>query len=232
MILTAKAPRFWNVKPTQMHWVGINMRFAESRIAEATVTPAFRESLSRAVSVVASPWRAAAVTLAVANGNANEALAQLTPSELYAVARALSSDTASEADPAGREIARYKAQSAEDVSPSVISRVWGSPKPTLSNSYRPELLTVRTFPTLMGYSSRIMAESWESNLLFWADIADSTGVTPAQLNVVVPDWTRKVVERIFASHLEDWPALLKSLRSVGDEVRGITPPAASGKVTE
>ena len=232
MILTAKAPRFWNVKPTQMHWVGINMRFAESRIAEATVTPAFRESLSRAVSVVASPWRAAAVTLAVANGNANEALAQLTPSELYAVARALSSDTASEADPAGREIARYKAQSAEDVSPSVISRVWGSPKPTLSNSYRPELLTVRTFPTLMGYSSRIMAESWESNLLFWADIADSTGVTPAQLNVVVPDWTRKAVERIFASHLEDWPALLKSLRSVGDEVRGITPPAASGKVTE
>jgi len=84
----------------------------------------------------------------------------------------------------------------------------------------------------MGYSSRIMAESWESNLLFWADIADSTGVTPAQLNVVVPDWTRKAVERIFASHLEDWPALLKSLRSVGDEVRGITPPAAGGKVTE
>lgn len=232
MILTAKAPRFWNVKPTQMHWVGINMRFAESRIAEATVTPALRESLSRAVSVVASPWRAAAVTLAVANGNANEALAQLTPSELYAVARALSSDPASEADPAGREIARYKAQSAEDVSPSVISRVWGSPKPTLSNSYRPELLTVRTFPTLMGYSSRIMAESWESNLLFWADIADSTGVSPAQLNVVVPEWTRKAVERIFASHLEDWPALLKSLRSVGDEVRGITPPPATGKVTE
>ena len=40
-----------------------------------------------------------------------------------------------------------------------------------------------------------------------------------QLNVLVPDWTQKVVERIFASHLEDWPALLKSLRSVGDEIR-------------
>ena len=44
--------------------------------------------------------------------------------------------------------------------------------------------------------------------------------SPAQLNVLVPEWTQKVVERIFASHLEDWPALLKSLRSVGDEVRG------------
>jgi hypothetical protein len=39
------------------------------------------------------------------------------------------------------------------------------------------------------------------------------------LNVLVPEWTQKVVERIFASHLEDWPALLKSVRSVGDELR-------------
>ena len=27
------------------------------------------------------------------------------------------------------------------------------------------------------------------------------------------------MEQIFASHLEDWPALLKSLRIVGDDVR-------------
>jgi hypothetical protein len=45
------------------------------------------------------------------------------------------------------------------------------------------------------------------------------GVQPAQLNVLVPEWTEKVVERIFASHLEDWPALLKSVRSVGEELR-------------
>ena len=29
----------------------------------------------------------------------------------------------------------------------------------------------------------------------------------------------RLVERIFASHLEDWPALLRSLRMVGDDVR-------------
>jgi hypothetical protein len=44
-------------------------------------------------------------------------------------------------------------------------------------------------------------------------------ISPAQLNVNIPQWTGKVVERIFASHLEDWPALLKSLRTVGDDVR-------------
>jgi hypothetical protein len=52
------------------------------------------------------------------------------------------------------------------------------------------------------------------------------------LNVLVPEWTQKVVERIFASHLEDWPALLKSLRSVGEELQAenIRAAAALGKV--
>ena len=61
----------------------------------------------------------------------------------------------------------------------------------------------------MGYSSRIMAESWESNTLYWAASGDEVHVTPSQLNVLIPEWTQKVVERIFASHLEDWPALLQ-----------------------
>jgi hypothetical protein len=44
-------------------------------------------------------------------------------------------------------------------------------------------------------------------------------VSPTQLNVRIPEWTRKLVEQIFASHLEDWPAVLKSLRVVGDDIR-------------
>ena len=40
-----------------------------------------------------------------------------------------------------------------------------------------------------------------------------------ELNVLVPEWTQQTVERIFATHLEDWPALLRSLRLVGDDVR-------------
>ena len=71
----------------------------------------------------------------------------------------------------------------------------------------------------MGYSSRIMAESWESNTLYWAALADELSLPPAELNVRIPEWTRKLVEQIFASHLEDWPAVLRSLRAVGDDVR-------------
>jgi hypothetical protein len=97
--------------------------------------------------------------------------------------------------------------------------MFGTPKPTLANSYQPELLNLRTFPTLMGYSSRILAESWESNLLYYAALADEMHVQPAELNVLIPEWTRQTVEQIFATHLEDWPALLRSLRLVGDDVR-------------
>jgi hypothetical protein len=71
----------------------------------------------------------------------------------------------------------------------------------------------------MGYSSRIMAESWESNMLYYAALADEVHLAPSQLNVAVPEWTQQTVERIFATHLEDWPALLRSLRLVGDDVR-------------
>jgi hypothetical protein len=71
----------------------------------------------------------------------------------------------------------------------------------------------------MGYSSRILAESWESNNLYWVALADELSLRPAQLNVRIPQWTEQLVEHIFASHLEDWPALLRSLRAVGDDVR-------------
>jgi hypothetical protein len=117
------------------------------------------------------------------------------------------------------EARKLMTESPGEISYQAISRAFGTPKPTLSNSYQPELLNLRTFPTLMGYSSRIMAESWESNLLYYAALADELHVTPSQMNVLVPEWTQATVEKIFATHLEDWPALLRSLRLVGDDVR-------------
>jgi hypothetical protein len=83
----------------------------------------------------------------------------------------------------------------------------------------------------MGYSSRILAESWESSLLYYAELADDLHVAPAQLNVLVPAWTRATVEHIFATHLEDWPALLRSLRLVGAEAmaqKGRNQPVSGG----
>ena len=222
MILTAKIPRFWSVTTAQMHWVGMHMRLGETLLAEAAINPNEREAVGRAINLAANPSRAALANREIAAGDVRDAIETLTPSELFRVATMLESTSSLGAGNDGStagEIRHYRSVHGEQVSDANVSRTWGTPKPTLANSYRPELLNLRTFPTLMGYSSRVMAESWESNLLYWADLGDQFGIQPAQLNVLVPEWTHRVVERIFASHLEDWPALLKSLRSVGQELR-------------
>ena len=63
------------------------------------------------------------------------------------------------------------------------------------------------------------------------DLADELSISPSQLNVRIPEWTRKLVEQIFASHLEDWPAVLRSLRTVGDDVRGKSKPGVDQKAS-
>lgn len=147
------------------------------------------------------------------------AIERVTPSEMFILSKEMVARNKDGSGVFSGEIRRMASESPAEINYKAISRAFGTPKPTLANSYQPELLNLRTFPTLMGFSSRIMAESWESNTLYWAALADELHVPPTQLNVLIPEWTQRVVERIFASHLEDWPALLKSLRIVGEDVR-------------
>jgi hypothetical protein len=223
MILSAKVPRWWGVTPLQLHWVNLHMELAETVVAEAaldgTSGHAVRTSVIEALRPLASPNRVSMMQRRLLAGDVQGTIELMTPVEMYVLGCSLEKSAAAGSDPAARAIQRAASGHASEVSEEAISRAFGSPKPTLANSYRPELLKLRTFPTLMGYSSRIMAESWESNTLYWAALADEMHVTPAQLNVSIPQWTEKAVERIFASDLEDWPALLKSLRTVGEDVR-------------
>ncbi len=219
MLLSAKLPRWWKVTPAQMHWVNLHMRLSQSLLAEAVFAPGLRETVMEALRAQVPPNRIYIVTHMLESGDVSGAIQNLTPLELYVMACTLESSPAVSHDAVAIEISQLAAHHASEVSDAAISQAFGTPKPTLANSYRPELLKLRTFPTLMGYSSRIMAESWESNTLYWAALGDQMHVTPPQLNVLIPEWTEKVVEHIFASHLEDWPALLKSLRAVGAEVR-------------
>ena len=213
MILSAKIPRYWNVTPAQVHWVGAQMQFGATLLAEAALDPKIRERAMAALDLQAPPARRMLVERALEQGDVHQALERVTPAELFGMASEISIRTPNP------ELSRMRTENAALVGDAAISAAFGTPKPTLANTYRPELLQLRTFPTLMGYSSRIMAESWESNTLYWAALADQLHIAPSQLNVLIPEWTQKVVERIFASHLEDWPALLKSLRLVGDDVR-------------
>lgn len=223
LLLTATVPRWWNVTPAQLHWVALHMDYGETLLAEGAVNAGRRQIVLNTLGQYAMPARVARVRDLLEQADVHGALENVMPSELFAMAKdvvAADQHDASRADaPLAEEIRREAAAVPRQLNYEAVSRDFGTPKPTLANSYSPELLWMRTFPTLMGYSSRILAESWESNLLYYAALADQLSLPPAELNVLVPDWTRQTVERIFATNLEDWPALLRSLRLVGDAVR-------------
>ncbi len=219
MILMSKVGRWWKVTPEQMHFVGLHFRQGETVVAESMMDARKRKEMVSVLGRQASPGRAAKVELLLAGGDLKEALDNITASELVLLGKDHVAKHETDQGVLSNEIRRLKQYAPATINWNAISRAFGTPKPTLTSSYQPELLNLRTFPTLMGYSSRIMAESWESNLLYYATVADEVNMSPARLNVAIPEWTAETVQRIFATHLEDWPALLRSLRTVGEDVR-------------
>jgi len=217
MMLTAVIPRWWNVAPAQLHYVGSNMRYAEELLAEASLNPQKRSQVISVLEPYAPPARVKRVDRQLAEGDVMGALDNVVPSELFLLATGMAQRD--QESSLAADLRRQLSENSTLLSTRSISRAFGTPKPTLANSYQPELLNLRTFPTLMGYSSRILAESWESNLLYYAALADELHIRSEELNLLVPQWTEQTVERIFATHLEDWPALLRSLRLVGEDVR-------------
>ena len=70
-----------------------------------------------------------------------------------------------------------------------------------------------------GYSSRLLAETWDSTNLYWARLADEMGYSPVTLNRLVPSSLVHMVAKIFATDLNDWPAILRAMRETGEEFR-------------
>jgi hypothetical protein len=105
-----------------------------------------------------------------------------------------------------------------------LSQDFGVPHPVLARTYARELLNVRPFPMFQGYSSRLLAETWDSTNLYWARLADEMGYPPVTLNRLAPELTERMVAKIFATDLNDWPAILRAMRETGEEFR-------QGKVT-
>ena len=89
MILSAKIPRWWNVTPPQVHWVGLHLRYGRELLAEAALDPALRAQVVEALSAHAAPVRTALVNRLIERGEVKDAAEQVTPSELFSIARDL-----------------------------------------------------------------------------------------------------------------------------------------------
>jgi hypothetical protein len=219
IIQSATIPRWWKVSPSQLQWVALHLRYASALAAEAALDEGVRAQVLQALARQAVPARLHRLAVLLERGDIPAALAEITPSERFMLAQEMLAHRPGADDALAATMRRLAAEIPAQANYAAVSRAFGTPKPMLTGSYGPELLYLRPFPALMGYSSRLLAESWESNALYWAALADESHLPPARLNVAAPQWTREVVERIFASHLEDWPALLRSLLIVGEDIR-------------
>ncbi len=219
MTINVTVPRWRNVSPVQLHWVALHVERGRTLLAAAALDPEVEAKVMVALHRHMNPVDVERIRQHLSSGDFAGAASQLPPATFFALAAEPNLSSVSP-DLPGTELAELAEAHRPELSEAAIARAFGTPKPTLTRSYKPDLLFLRTFPALMGYSSRILAETWESNNIFYAAIADQAGIPASELDTYVPEWNRAAIENIFAANLEDWPALLRSLHTTADTVLG------------
>ncbi len=223
ILIGATVPRWWGVSSTEMHFAALHVRMGRALAAAAAFDKQLAEKVKAILGVRVEPARLWAMQNAYSRGQIEEAIETLAPAEFFELSQRMLADepdlAAAHGEPFASEIRRMADAEPNKLSYERIAQKFGTPHPALASSYGLELLHLPLFPTMMGYSSRVLAESWESTNLYWATLADEAHLEPAYLNLRVPEWTQQAIERIFATHLEDWPALLRSMRIVAERQR-------------
>jgi hypothetical protein len=222
LLTSAVLPRWWDVSQHEMHAVTLYQRSGEELLTAAMGDAALREKVTGILADRMVPQQLGRVEEALQSDRTQEVLALVLPAETFYLAaefrRRFPSDI-DQAGAAGKELDRLVHDYPAEVSAERIARDFGVPHPALARNYSRDLLNIKLFPSFESYSSRLLAESWESNNLYWARLADEKGYPPVMLNRLVPELTQRMVERLFASSLEDWPAIRRAMRETGEDFR-------------
>jgi hypothetical protein len=223
LLVSATLPRWWNVSPAELHAVALYQRSGEELLAASVKDEQLRAKLIAILADRMTQQRLERVSTALQRDEDLSAmLPRMMPEDTFYLAAAFRTKYPGEIasrGPAGQQLEDLSRQQPADVSWERISKDFGVPHPTLARTYGRELLNVKPFPFFGGYSSRLFGESWESSNLYWARLADEMGYSPVMLNRLVPELTRHMTAKIFATDLEDWPAMLRAMRETGDDLR-------------
>jgi hypothetical protein len=222
LLTNAVVPRWWNVSQNELHAVSLCQQSGEEILAASAQNEELRNKVMNIVSERMLPQRSERVEQALRSGHVPEVLSQLMPADTFYLTVEYQQRFPHEPNsfgPAGNELATLRQRYPNEVSWERLSRDFGVPHRVLAQSYARELLNVPPLPVFMGYANRLFAETWDSNNLYWARLADEKGYSPVMLNRLVPELTRRMVEKIFATDFEDWPALLRAARETGEEFR-------------
>ncbi|HKU19509.1 MAG TPA: hypothetical protein VJQ50_00745 [Terriglobales bacterium] len=223
--------RWWNVSPEELHAVALYQQAGEALLVASQDNETLRDKVLAILRDRMAPARLARMESILRTGQLAEASALIMPADTFyleAEFRRRFPEDSDASGPAGKELQVLARKHPAEVSWKRLSRDFGVPHPMLAQSYARELLNVQPFPACEGYGSGLLAESWDSNYLYWARLADGMGYSPVMLNRLVPELTRRMAEDIFATDAGDWPALLRALRQTREEFRaekGGVPPS-------
>ncbi len=223
ILVDAVEPRWWDVSPSEMHAAALYQRMGEELLQAAPGNADLRSRLANILDDLMSPRRLELTQHALLQ-TAGVAMLMpgITPAEKFYLAVEYRKQYPSEAasfGPASRELDELAARSPADVSPARLSKDFGVPHPTLEQTNACAILTLKPLPAYSGEAYGLMGESWESSNLYWARLADEMGYAPESLNVLIPELSRRMIAKIFATDLEDWPAILRAMEQTGEEFR-------------
>ncbi len=218
LLASAILPRWWNVSPSELHAIALYQRTGEELLTASAGDEALRTKVLAILSDRLLPQRLRQVEHALHAGHVAELLPQMMPADTFYLAaefRQKYPEQPAALGSATQELQELCRQHPEQVNWKRLSHDFGTPHPNLAQNYGLELLSMVPMPPFSGYSSRFLAESWDSPNLYWARLADEAGYSPVMLNHLVPELTRMMVEKIFATDFEDWPALLRAMHEAG-----------------
>jgi hypothetical protein len=223
LLVAAILPRWWMVSANEMHAAALYQRAGEELL---TASSKDQDLQTKVIDILSDRMPSDSLERVQQNlrnpENAAAATSQVLPADTFYLAvefRKKNPNQTSISGTALTELDELSRKNPEDVSAERLAFDFGTPHPSLFVSNSCTLIATKPLPLFSGSASRLLAESWESNNLFWARLADEKGYSPAMLNILIPALTRHMIANIFASNIDDWPALTRAMRATGDEFR-------------
>jgi hypothetical protein len=222
LLTGASLPRWWNVSQNELHAVALYQRMGEELLLASSQDAELRSKVMAILSDRVAPRRSEQIELGLRAGRVAEILPKMMPADTFYLTAEFQRRYPSEPrawGAAAQELQELSSAHPEQVTWQRLSQDFGVPHPVLAQTYARELLNVAPLPPFSGYASRLLPESWDSANLYWARLADESGYSPVALNQLVPELTHRMVEKIFATDFEDWPALLRAMRETGEDFK-------------
>lgn len=222
LLASSALSRWWFVTPTELHAIALYQRAGEELLKSAATDEELRKKVLAVLSERMLPDQSKQLERDLRRGRIDEALPRIMPADTFYLAaefRERYPEHSGEVGSAIRELQELAQQHPDQVNWRRLSHDFGVPHPVMAQNYGLELLNVVPMPPFSGEASRLLAESWDSPNLYWARLADERGYPPVLLNRLVPELTRVMIAKIFATDFEDWPALLRAMHEAGEDFR-------------